>query len=98
MVSWPLASAIANSAHSALLHRTNFAIAISESLPAAWRVDIPSPKENRRVQHDVGCLKLKHQTPRALEHKGDCPDVLPQSKQEFAFVRVSGNTLAEEHS
>jgi DNA invertase Pin-like site-specific DNA recombinase len=24
--------------------------------------------------------------------------VLPQSKQEFAFVRVSGNTLAEEHS
>jgi hypothetical protein len=24
--------------------------------------------------------------------------VLPQSKQELAFVRVSGNTLAEEHS
>ncbi len=24
--------------------------------------------------------------------------VLPQSKPEFAFVRVSGNTLAEEHS
>jgi multidrug efflux pump subunit AcrB len=23
--------------------------------------------------------------------------VLPQSKQEFAFARVSGNTLAEEH-
>jgi hypothetical protein len=23
--------------------------------------------------------------------------VLPQSKQELAFVRVSGNTLAEEH-
>jgi len=23
--------------------------------------------------------------------------VLPQSKQEFAFVRVSGNTLAEEY-
>jgi hypothetical protein len=26
------------------------------------------------------------------------PGVLPQSKQEFAFVRVSGNTLAEEPS
>jgi hypothetical protein len=25
-------------------------------------------------------------------------NVLPQSKPEFAFVRVRGNTLAEEHS
>jgi hypothetical protein len=46
----------------------------SEGSVVVFVNNIPSLKENRRVQHHVGCLKLKHQTPRALEHEGDCPD------------------------